>query len=244
MILEKLKNMRRGIAVLIDPEKLDELNSTCNLLEAISKSNIDFIFVGGSSASRKEVEQTVQFIKSKTTLPIVLFPGASHQIDHSADAILFLSLISGRNPDFLIGHQIEAAQELNESNLEVISTSYLLIDGHSNSSVAYVSQTTPIPRDHISIAYRTALAGKLLGHNAIFLDAGSGAKKSVSREMIHKLATIGTPLIIGGGLKTIEEIMVAHEAGANIVVIGNQLEKDIDLLLDIQNYKARLNSIP
>lgn len=237
MIIDILHKIKGGIAVLIDPEKAIDSTNTSKLLDAITRSTIDFIFVGGSTATRKEVELTVELIRSKTQIPIILFPGAAHQIAHNADAILFLSLISGRNPDFLIGHQIEAAQELYESNLEVISTSYLLIDGLSNSAVAYVSQTTPIPREHISIAYRTALAGKLLGHKVLFLDAGSGAKQSVSREMIEKLATINSPLIIGGGITSIEEIRNAHQAGANLVVIGNQLEKNIDLLLDIHQYK-------
>lgn len=167
----------------------------------------------------------------------MLFPGAGHQLSPEADALLFLNLISGRNPDFLIGHHVQCAEEVHDMGLEVIPTGYILIDGGKLTSVAYVSQTTPIPRDQLSIARQTAIAGHLMGQRLIYFDAGSGALIPVPAELIREIKTIlPTPVIVGGGIRTLESIEAMKEAGANIIVIGNKIEEDLDFLLDIHSY--------
>lgn len=211
------------------------------LLKKATFAGIDYIFIGGSTVTRVQFNLTVDFIKEHSTLPLIIFPGSSNQISPKADGLLYLSLLSGRNPDYLIGHHIESAAELIQMDLEIIPTAYLLIDGGTQSSVAYVSQTTPIPRDKISIVKNTAIAGKLQGKKVLYLDAGSGAKYSVPVEIISSIRELNLPIIIGGGIKTIEQIQNCHSAGASIVVIGNKLEEDSDFLLDIHTYKnARL----
>ncbi|MFN5149804.1 MAG: geranylgeranylglyceryl/heptaprenylglyceryl phosphate synthase [Flavobacteriia bacterium] len=233
-----IKSSDKGIAVLIDPEKCDNGPQLRSLLEKAAFAGINFLFVGGSTVSRQEFVQTVKFIKENTSIPVVIFPGSSQQLSPLADAILYLSLLSGRNPDFLIGHHVQSAMELFEMDIEVIPTAYLLIDGGTQSSVAYVSQTTPIPRNKINIVKNTALAGKLQGKRIVYLDAGSGAKEVVPAEMIRHVASLDIPVIIGGGLRTIDTIKKAHDAGASLVVIGNHLEQNTDLLLDIHTYKT------
>jgi putative glycerol-1-phosphate prenyltransferase len=195
------------------------------------------VFVGGSSVSKKDFETCVRKAKNKLDVPLVLFPGASHHLSKDADALLFLSLISGRNPDYLIEQHVKAVDELENLNINVIPTSYLLIDGGKMSAVEYVSRTTPLPQDAISIGRKTALAGKFLGHKLIYADAGSGAVQPINMKMIRSLASVGSPLIIGGGLKTISAIEEAHDNGANLVVIGNKIEQDIDFLLDLKSYQ-------
>lgn len=224
------------IAILIDPEKCQTHEQMDQLIEKIHFSKVDYVFVGGSTVTREEFEFTTKYLKNKLSIPIVIFPGSSNQVSKEADAILLLNLISGRNPDFLIGHHIQAAQSIIDSNLEVISTSYLLIDGGNHSSVAYVSQTTPIPNNQYNIAYNTALAGKLIGHQVVFMDAGSGAKSPIKPQMIRRIKELSIPVIIGGGIRSISELQEAHKAGANIVVIGNKIEEDINFLLDIHSY--------
>lgn len=237
-IYNSIKASEKGIAVLIDPEKCDNGPQLRSLLEKAVFAKVDLLFVGGSTVSRKEFVQTVEFIKQHCPIPVVIFPGSSQQLSPEADAILYLSLLSGRNPDFLIGHHVQSAVELNEMDIEVIPTAYLLIDGGTQSSVAYVSQTTPIPRDNSTIVKNTALAGKLQGKRIIYLDAGSGAKEVVPAEMIREVASLDVPVIIGGGIRSIDTIRAAHEAGAAIVVIGNHLETNTDFLLDIHSYKT------
>jgi len=236
-ILASIKSKQNSIAVLIDPEKSDNGDLLLDLLQKAAFANIDFIFIGGSTVTRSQFSATVDFIKENSLIPLIIFPGSSNQISPKADGLLYLSLLSGRNPDYLIGHHIESAAELIQMELEIIPTAYLLIDGGTQSSVAYVSQTTPIPRDKISIIKNTSIAGKLQGKKVIYLDAGSGAKYSVPIEIISTIKELELPIIIGGGIKTIEQIQNCHGAGASIVVIGNKLEEDSDFLLDIHNYK-------
>jgi len=235
-ILELLKSKQKQIAILIDPEKH---NSKATLLELISKINLlnpSFIFVGGSTVNATDFKSCLEILKENTSIPLVIFPGSHIQIDGKADALLFLSLISGRNPDFLIGHQVQAAAKLKQLDIEVIPTAYMLIDGGKNSSVAYVSQTSPIPSDQIGIAVNTAIAGELMGMKIVFMDAGSGAIHSVSTEMITEVSkNLSIPLIIGGGLKTISDIENTLNAGADVAVIGNKIEENIDFLLDLMN---------
>jgi phosphoglycerol geranylgeranyltransferase len=239
--ITSFREISKGIAVLIDPEKCDNGEKLFALLDKAAFANVDYLFVGGSTVSRSEFQQTISAIRSHSSLPLIIFPGSFHQISDEADAILFLSLISGRNPDFLIGHHIAAAHELSEMQIEVVPTGYILIDGGTKSSVAYVSQTTPIPNESLSIIRNTALAGKLLGMQLLYLDAGSGAKECVSEKCIHALRDLGLPIIVGGGIREIEQMAALHKSGASVVVIGNKLEEDIDFLLDIRAYKALLD---
>jgi len=235
-ILKKIKNNERSIAVLIDPEKFKSQNSIV-FFEKLKLANPNFIFIGGSTVSKIDFDFCISTIKKNLVFPIVIFPGGSHQISALADGILLLSLISGRNPDYLIGHHIAAAEELNEMPIEIISTSYILVDGGKKTSVEYISQTNPLPSDQNALARRIALAGKLQGKQLTYLDAGSGADNPISSAMIEKVKSIDTPLIVGGGIRSIDEIERCHNAGANVVVIGNAVENDIDFLLDIANYQ-------
>ena len=235
--LDILKNGKRKIAILIDPEKTKEQDQIDALAEKVNILKPTFLFVGGSTVTKDDLHKCIDNLKAKTDIPIILFPGSHQQISENADGILFLSLISGRNPDFLIGHQVESAHLLKEMDLEIIPTGYVLIDGGKPTAVNYISQTTPIPADQLQIASQTSIAGEMLGLKTIFLDAGSGAKQTVSKEMISAVrSAINVPLIIGCGIKSINDIDYAFEAGADLVVIGNQVEADIDFLLDIKTH--------
>ncbi len=240
-VIKFLNELKDGIAVLIDPDKFVSKDNLSAYLDKVSFANPDMILIGGSTVSKADLQNCVKLSKEKIKAPIVIFPGASHQLSEHADAILFLSLISGRNSDYLIGHHIAAVSELENMNLQIIPTSYMLIDGGKKSSVEYVSNTNPIPKESFSIARKTALAGKYLGHKILYADAGSGAKEHISKEMITLLASVNSSLIIGGGIRSIEQIKVAHKAGAKLVVIGNKIEEDIDFLLDIKNYRLDLS---
>ncbi len=236
MILHQISNNQKAIAVLIDPEKSQDESELKELIRKSTFAKIDYFFVGGSTVTREAFNKVIDFLKSNTEIPIVIFPGASHQISENADALLYLSLISGRNPDYLIGHHVMSSNEVFDMDLEVIPTGYILVDGGTQSSVAYVSQTTPIPLDKANIILSTAKAGILQGKKIIYLDAGSGAKNHVPSKVIHDVANLQIPVIVGGGIRQIDEIEELHEAGANIVVIGNKLEENIDFLLDIKEY--------
>lgn len=240
-LIDILNNGRKKLAILIDPEKAKDFSKLKELLAKIELVKPAFIFVGGSTVSADELDKCMEIIQANTTIPTIIFPGAHHQINEKADGLLFLSLLSGRNPDYLIGHQIQAATLLKKMDIEIIPTAYLLIDGEKASSVAYVSQTNPIPNDQDGIAVNTAIAGEMLGFKTIFLDAGSGAKTAVPDKMISSVKKeIKIPLIVGGGIKSVLQIKEAFEAGADIVVIGNKIEDDVDFLLDITSYKKTL----
>ena len=243
-LIEKISTKKGQIALLIDPEKTLMQEHLIPLLEKAKFAKVDFIFVGGSTATRSEVEQCISFIKSETDIPVLIFPGSGSQLSKEADGLLFLNLLSGRNPDFLIGHQVASAEEVYQMNLEVIPTSYLLIDGGKMTSVAYVSQTTPIPRDQHNIALKTAIAGYLMGQKLTFLDAGSGAIYPVPEELVSKISkTLTTPVIVGGGVRDIQSIEKLATAGANIIVIGNKIEENIDFLLDIEIYQTNNSTL-
>ena len=173
-------------------------------------------------------------IKDQTDIPIILFPGNTHQVSAQADALLYLSMISGRNPDLLIGKHVESAIAVRDSALEVIPTGYMLIDGGKLTSVQYISNTQPIPHDKNSIAASTAIAAEMLGLKLIYLEAGSGATRSVSNSMITSVNShINIPLVVGGGIRTPERAKQSVEAGADIIVIGNAIEKDPELIIDM-----------
>jgi putative glycerol-1-phosphate prenyltransferase len=223
-------NGDKKLAVLIDPDKVyqPQLDATIDLA---SSSGVDFIFIGGSLLVRDELEFCVKRVKERCEIPVVLFPGSNKQVSNNADALLLLSLISGRNAEWLIGQHVEAALKLRKSSLEIISTGYILIDGGRETSVTYVSQTKPIPADKTEIAVSTAIAGELLGLKLIFMDAGSGALNPVSPRMIRSVKNnIQLPLIIGGGINTPEKATRACAAGADVIVVGNAIEKDAGLI--------------
>lgn len=235
-IYNKLISKVGQIAILIDPDKSSSENYLANLIRKADFAQVDYFFVGGSSVSKKDFEFTLKFLNENTSIPLVIFPGANHQISHKADAILYLSLLSGRNPDFLIGQHVESAMELYKMDIEIIPTAYILIDGGKTSAVAYISQTTPIPRDKVSIARNTALAGFLQGKKIVFFDAGSGADFSVPVEIIQEMRGLEIPTIVGGGVKDIETIEKFKENGANVIVIGNYIEENLDFLIDIKDF--------
>ena len=232
-ILEKRKEGIKQLAVLIDPDKATapSLEQTCRLA---TESGADFIFVGGSLVTQGNLHLCLRHIKTFCDLPVVIFPGNSIQVDSLADGILFLSLISGRNPEFLIGSQVVAAPVVRDSGLEPISTGYMLIESGSTTTAVYMSNSLPIPADKPEIASCTALAGEMLGMKTIFLDAGSGARNCVSEQMIKSVRkAISIPLIVGGGINTPAKALAACQAGADIIVIGNSVEKDPLILPEI-----------
>ncbi|MCE3296894.1 MAG: geranylgeranylglyceryl phosphate synthase [Crocinitomicaceae bacterium] len=225
------------IAVLIDPEKTNREEQLLPLALKAEFAGVSYFFVGGSTVSRKEIETTISLLKKLTQIPVVIFPGGNQQLSAEADGILYLSLVSGRNPDFLITHHVNSALEVFQLGIEVIPTGYILVDGGTKSSVAYVSQTTPIPCDQKSIAVSTALAAVLQGKKVIYFDAGSGAKDCVPAEFISELRKYtDLPVIVGGGIRDIDRIRNYHESKTNVIVIGNRLEENLDFLLDIQAY--------
>lgn len=230
---------RKKFAVLIDPDKisgkaLEKMASVCQHASA------DFIFVGGSLLTRDLFDKCVHVLKNSCDRPIVLFPGNVLQISREADAILFLSLLSGRNPELLIGRHVVAAPLLKETGIEVIPTAYLLIDGGIQTTVGYMSNTTPIPAEKPEIAAATALAGELLGMKITYLDAGSGATKPVSTQMIEAVKKESSlPLIAGGGIRTAEQASDAFSAGADLVVMGNKLEKNPELAFELAELTLR-----
>jgi putative glycerol-1-phosphate prenyltransferase len=234
LIQQRHRAGKKSIAVLIDPDKVDDQAKLRHLIDLANENCIDFFFVGGSLLTRSNLTEVIQLIKENVSIPVVLFPGSSQQIDPSADAILFLSLISGRNPDLLIGQHVQAAPLLRNYRMEVLPTGYILINSGKISSVAYVSNTLPIPDDKYDIAGCTALAGEMLGLQLIYLDAGSGAETAISSRMISTVRkTIRVPLLVGGGIDTPAKAQAALEAGADMIVIGNALEKDPELLTGI-----------
>ncbi|MGB5364100.1 MAG: geranylgeranylglyceryl/heptaprenylglyceryl phosphate synthase [Aureibaculum sp.] len=219
------KNGKKLLAVLLDPDKfiIEELP---NIFDKFNQK-IDFIFVGGSSVSPGFTQELVKKIKSYSKLPVILFPGDFSQISPQADAILFLSLLSGDNPEYLIKQQIKSVPSLLASDLEIIPTGYILIDGDNHTSVQKISNTTPIDPANIELALHTAIAGMYMGKHLIYLEAGSGAKNPVPLSLIKKVSeNITIPLIVGGGINNKEQLNNAYKNGADLVVIGNAFEKD------------------
>lgn len=225
---------KKSIAVLVDPDKVDDATRLQQLINLANENCVDYFFVGGSLVTTTNLSDVVKLIKDNVTIPVILFPGNAIQIDPNADALLFLSLISGRNPELLIGQHVVAAPIIRNTKLEVIPTGYILVNSGRTTSVAYISNTMPIPDDKYSLAACTAMAGEMLGLQTIYLDAGSGAEKEISARMISTVRkAVNIPLIIGGGINTSQKAITALEAGADMIVIGNALEKDIHLLTEV-----------
>lgn len=228
---QKIK--KKLLAVLIDPDKYKGAELT-RFIELCQQLPPDFIFIGGSLTT-ESTDQAIESIKKACKIPVVLFPGSASQFSPKADAMLYLSLISGRNPDFLIGQHVVSAPFIKKSDVETISTGYILIESGSTSSVEYMSNTRAIPRNKTDIAVATAIAGELLGNKMIYLEAGSGAQNPVPTELIKAVRrNVSTPLIVGGGLRTTHDIQHALENGADLVVVGNILEKEPDLMVEFE----------
>jgi putative glycerol-1-phosphate prenyltransferase len=234
-----LRDKKKMLALLIDPDKCRGkiLEQQAGL---INSHRPHLVLVGGSLTSYP-VNDVVKYLKENTDVPIVLYPGHPSQISFSADALLFLSMISGRNPELLIGAHVTSAHAIRREGLETIPTGYMLIDGGVPTSVEYISQTSPIPSDKTDIATATALAGEMLGLKMIYMDAGSGARNPVPPEMIRSVRkNIRIPLMIGGGIDTTEKFNTALRNGADIVVVGNALEKDPGLLCKFMDITSQL----
>jgi putative glycerol-1-phosphate prenyltransferase len=240
MLNQCKQQQKKLLAVLIDPDNTNEqkLKEICDRCNAVGT---DLILVGGSLITNGFWENSIKLIKQYTQIPVVLFPGNILQVHPDADAILFLSMISGRNPDLLIGKHVLAAPGLKKSGIEVIPTGYMIVDGGNITSVMYMSNTTPIPRDKNNIAACTAMAGEMLGLQIIYLDAGSGANNPISASMIRDVAqAVSSPIFVGGGIRTAQQAINAWQAGATVVVVGNAIESDISFIKLLAEAKTML----
>ena len=236
-ILEKtLAKKPHGFAYLFDPDKMLKYDRQA-IQRQIEQSAIDFIFIGGSTLETDSFESSVAFFKAQNpNIPVVLFPGSEYQISEQADALLLLSLISGRNPDFLIGKHVKAASILSQSSLNIIPTGYILINGGKTSTVEQISRTEALSATDMEGIVNTALAGELLGMQAIYLEAGSGALSPISLEIIRAVKSkIRIPLIVGGGITNAQQGINACQSGADIIVVGNAIEQDLELMSKISN---------
>jgi putative glycerol-1-phosphate prenyltransferase len=219
--------------VLIDPDKVNDA-SLDHLIKISVDANVDYFFVGGSLVVSDYLEECVNSIKSRCSIPVILFPGSPSQITASADALLYLSLISGRNPELLIGQHVVSAPLIKKSGLEVMPTGYMVVDGGAPTTVSYISNASPLPSDKKEIAMCTAMAGEMLGMKLIYMDAGSGAKKPISESIIESVSScIQIPLIIGGGIISPEKAYLNCKAGADVIVVGNAIEKDPQLIVEM-----------
>lgn len=232
--LQTLKKQgRSGFAVLVDPDKVAPAQMQY-LAELCNDAGVNYLLMGGSLVVDHQLEACVQRFKAESDIPVLLFPGSPAQVTPYADALLYLSLISGRNPELLIGQHVVSAPAVRASGLEVISTGYMVIDGGAPTTVSYMSNSAPIPANKPEIALCTAWAGELQGKHIIYMDAGSGASRPISEEMIHKVGShIDIPLFIGGGIQTPEKVYANCKAGANIVVVGNAIERDPMLIREL-----------
>ena len=231
-----VKNKQQGqksLAVLIDPDKVDNYKIE-KLVTLAVDSKVDYLLVGGSLIISNNLDECIQQIKSLCNIPVILFPGSPAQVSKYADALLYLSLVSGRNPELLIGQHVVSAPFVRKSGLEIMPTGYMVIDGGAPTTVSYISNATPIPSDKNEIALCTAMASEMLGMKLIYMDAGSGAKRPITESMIEMVAShIEVPLIIGGGITYPEKAYLNCKAGADVIVIGNAIEKDPSLIKEM-----------
>src|SRR5687767_3384224 len=232
-IVEKKKKGEKSFAVLIDPDKINDQSLT-ELVQLAHKASVDYFFVGGSLVVSDQLDECIRQIKEQSSIPVLLFPGSPSQISRLADALLYLSLISGRNADLLIGQHVISAPFVKKSGLELIPTGYMVIDGGAPTTVSYISNAAPIPADKADIALCTAMAGEMLGKKLIYMDAGSGARKAISEEMIAAVASqVEVPIVVGGGIRDAEKAYLNCKAGADLIVVGNAIEKDVSLIKEI-----------
>lgn len=240
-LIDKKKAGKKSFAVLIDPDKTDN-RKISELTQLAGEAKVDYLLVGGSLMVTNHLDETINQIKRQSPIPVILFPGTPSQVSRYADGLLYLSLISGRNPDLLIGQHVVSAPMVRQSGLEVIATGYMLIDGGAPTTVSYISNSSSIPANKNEIAVCTAMAGEMLGMKTIYMDAGSGAVFPVSQSMIMAVSrAISLPLIVGGGIKDPETAYLSGKAGADLVVVGNAIEKDASL---IKEMSAAVHSVP
>ncbi len=240
-LTERKEQGRKSFSVLIDPDKVD-FPAIEQLVSLAVTAKVDYFFVGGSLVMADNLDEYIQLIKSSCNIPVILFPGSPSQLSKYADALLYLSLISGRNAELLIGQHVISAPFVKHSGLEIMPTGYMVIDGGAPTTVSYISNASPIPADKNEIAMCTAMAGEMLGMKLIYMDAGSGAKRPISEHMIEKVAKhIEVPLIIGGGITDPEKAYRNCKAGADIIVVGNAIEKDPSLIIEMSN---AIHSVP
>lgn len=238
---ERKRQSKKSFAVLIDPDKVND-NDMEQLIPLVVEAKVDYLFVGGSLVISNYLDECVQLIKKNCDIPVILFPGSPSQVSKYADALLYLSLISGRNPELLIGQHVVSAPVVKQSGLEIMSTGYMVIDGGAPTTVSYISNASPLPADKNEIAMCTAMAGEMLGMKLIYMDAGSGAKRAISESMIEKVSgCIDVPLIIGGGITNPEKAYLNCKAGADVIVVGNAIEKDASLIKEIA---TAIHSVP
>ena len=240
-LTERKEKGKKSFAVLIDPDKVND-SSLKQLISLAITAKVDYFFVGGSLVISNYVDECVQFIKKNCDIPVILFPGSPSQVSKYADALLYLSLISGRNAELLIGQHVVSAAVVKQSGLEIMPTGYMVIDGGAPTTVSYISNASPIPADKNEIAMCTAMAGEMLGMRLIYMDAGSGAKRPIPESMIQRVAqSISVPLIVGGGIIQPEKAYLNCKAGADVIVVGNAIEKDASL---IKEMAAAVHSVP
>ena len=238
---ERKKAGKKSFAVLIDPDKVNNQNVE-QLIELAVTAKVDYFLVGGSLVISNYLDECLQLIRRSCTIPTILFPGSPSQVSKYADALLYLSLISGRNAELLIGQHVVSAPLVKQSGLEIMSTGYMVVDGGAPTTVSYISNASPLPADKNEIAVCTAMAGEMLGMKLIYMDAGSGAKIAITESMIEKVSqSISVPLLVGGGIVEPEKAYLNCKAGADVVVVGNAIEKDISL---IKEMAAAVHSVP
>ncbi|MFT4094396.1 MAG: geranylgeranylglyceryl/heptaprenylglyceryl phosphate synthase [Niabella sp.] len=232
-LVEKKKDAQKSFVVLIDPDDITS-SSLDTLIQLSQKAKVDYFFVGGSLVISNHLDNFVQQIKANCDIPVILFPGSPSQISKYADALLYLSLISGRNPELLIGQHVVSAPFVKKSGLEIIPTGYIVVDGGAPTTVSYISNATPVPSNKNEIAICTALAGEMLGMKLIYMDAGSGAKIPITESMIKAVSeNVEVPVIVGGGITDPEKAYLNCKAGADVIVIGNAIEKDASLIAEM-----------
>jgi phosphoglycerol geranylgeranyltransferase len=240
-LTEKKKQGKKSFAVLIDPDKVNN-RVLDELIELSVAAKVDYLLVGGSLVISNHLDACVQHIKQHCDIPVILFPGSPSQISKYADALLYLSLISGRNPELLIGQHVVSAPFVRQSGLEIMPTGYIVVDGGAPTTVSYISNAAPVPANKSEIAMCTAMAGEMLGMRLIYMDAGSGASRPITESMIEAVAkSISTPLIVGGGITDPEKAYLNCKAGADVIVVGNAIEKNATLIKEMSD---AVHSIP
>ncbi|MEM9819787.1 MAG: geranylgeranylglyceryl/heptaprenylglyceryl phosphate synthase [Bacteroidota bacterium] len=240
---EAKKTGGKKFVVLIDPDKV-RLKNVSRVLELAAEAKVDYFFIGGSLVVNNMLDQCLESIKKICNIPMILFPGNAFQLSYRADALLLLSLISGRNAELLIGKHVVVAPYLKLSPLEILPTGYMLIDGGIQTTVSYMSNTIPIPANKDDIAVCTAMAGEMLGLRLMYMDAGSGARQAISTSMIEAVSgALQIPLIVGGGIKTPEKALANVKAGADVIVVGDAIEKNPSLVTEMAEAVHSLNKV-
>lgn len=240
-LVNSKQKQKKSFAVLIDPDKVNDKSMRDTIALSVEAS-VDYFFVGGSLVISNYLDECIELIKSSCNIPVLIFPGSPSQVSKYADALLYLSLISGRNPELLIGQHVVSAPIVKQSGLEIISTGYMVVDGGAPTTVSYISNASPLPSDKNEIAMCTAMAGEMLGMKLIYMDAGSGARKAIPENMIEKVSScIEVPLIVGGGITDPEKAYNNCKAGADVIVVGNAIEKDPGLIKEIS---SAIHSMP